>query len=140
MTAELEYLGELRTLARHQHSGSLIETDAPLDNQGRAERFSPTDLVATALVSCMFTIMGISAREYGISLEGMKARMKKIMYADPRRIGEIHIDIFYPDRGPSLSDRDKKILRQAALGCPVKYSLHPEIQIHLEFHEAPKAG
>src|SRR5690554_5189712 len=101
-TATIEYLGELRTLARHEYSGSVVETDAPLDNQGKAERFSPSDLVATALVSCMFTIMGISAREYGLSLEGMRATMKKRMASDPRRIGEIHIDIHYPASGTPL--------------------------------------
>jgi len=127
-------MGALRCSSQHTYSGSIIETDAPLDNQGKAERFSPTDLVATALVNCMFTIMGIYARDRAITIEGMKAEMKKVMYTEPRRMGEIHIDVYFPSQGSLLSDKDKDALRRSAQSCPVLHSLHPEIKIHLQFH------
>src|SRR5580658_8571242 len=97
MTSTVIYVGELRTVATHLQSGSVIETDAPVDNQGKGERFSPTDLVATALGSCMSTIMGIKARDLDINLRGMVISIQKLMKADPRRISGIQLTFNFPD-------------------------------------------
>ncbi len=125
MTSKVIYTGELRTQATHLRSGSVVETDAPLDNNGKGERFSPTDLVATALASCMCTIMGIAARTHGMDIEGTECEIEKIMVADPRRIGEIKVNIHFP-KTQSYTDKEKKILEHAALTCPVFESLHPD--------------
>jgi len=111
MTSEIIYTGNLRTSATHLYSGTIIETDAPLDNQGLAERYSPTDLVATALGSCMLTIMGIAARTHSIPLEGTKVDIKKIMANDPRRIGEVAVTFHFPN--VNYTDKEKKILERA---------------------------
>ena len=134
MTSEVIYQGTLRTHCTHQQSGTVIETDAPTDNQGLGERFSPTDLVATALASCMLTIMGIAARTHGISIEGTRTEVEKIMVADPmRRIGEIRIELFFP---PEIlyEAKEKQILEKAALTCPVYLSLHPNVKKEIHFH------
>lgn len=123
MTSQIKYNGDLRTEAIHLQSGSMIETDAPKDNQGKGERFSPTDLVATALGSCMLSIMGIAARTHQIHLEGTKVDVEKIMIADPlRRIGEIKIGFHFPDN-VVYTDKEKMILEKAAMTCPVFMSL-----------------
>src|ERR1035437_4563081 len=96
MTSTVIYEGELRTVATHLQSGSVIQTDAPVDNKGKGERFSPTDLVATALGSCMTTIMGIKAQDMEVDLRGMKIEVTKIMKADPRRIAGIHLTFHFP--------------------------------------------
>lgn len=126
MTSEIIYKGQLRTEARHEQSGTVIETDAPVDNQGKGERFSPTDLVATALGSCMLTIMGIKARDMEIDLAGTQVAITKIMVADPRRIGEIQVTFTFR-AGLELSDKDKTILENAARTCPVAKTLHPDL-------------
>src|ERR1700682_3688060 len=108
MTSTVIYEGELRTVALHNASGTTIETDAPLDNQGKGERFSPTDLVATALGSCMTTIMGIKARDLAVDLRGMKIDIQKIMKADPRRIGGINLTFHFPDT-LQVDDKQKTI-------------------------------
>lgn len=133
MTSTIIYEGELRTVATHLQSGSIIETDAPLDNQGKAERFSPSDLVATALGSCMMTIMGIKARDLAVDLRGMKISVQKIMKADPRRIGAIQLSFEFPDN-LRLDDKQKTILERAAHTCPVIYSIHPDIEVKVEFN------
>jgi len=133
MTSKVVYEGELRTVATHLRSGTVIETDAPLDNQGKGERFSPTDLVATALASCMFTLMGIAAKTHEIDIEEMECDVEKIMTANPRKIGEIKIDIRFP-KGQQYSDKDKKILEQAALTCPVHRSLSDEVKKTISFN------
>ncbi len=125
MTSSIVYKGDLRTEATHIASSSIIETDAPKDNNGNGERFSPTDLVATALGSCMLTIMGMAARTHDITLDGTQIDIEKIMVANPRRIGEIKATFHFP-KGVSYDDKQKKILEQAALTCPVFLSLHPE--------------
>lgn len=126
MTSQILYTTQLRTQATHLHSGTVIETDAPLDNQGRGERFSPTDLVATALGSCMLTVMGIAARTHNILIDGTRIDIEKIMIADPlRRIGEIRVNFHFPET-ISYNDKEKKILELAALTCPVYVSLHPD--------------
>jgi putative redox protein len=133
MTSTIIYEGELRTVATHLQSGSIIETDAPLDNQGKAERFSPSDLVATALGSCMMTIMGIKARDLAVDLRGMKISIQKTMKADPRRIGAIQLSFEFPDN-LLLDDKQKTILERAAHTCPVIYSIHPDIEVKVEFN------
>ena len=131
-TSELTYQGELRTTAKHVFSGTQIITDAPLDNNGKAESFSPTDLVATALASCMVTIMGIESNKQGWNIDGTQMEVRKLMVNAPRRISEIHIDFLIPDRG--LTDSDKLILENKALNCPVAQSIHPDINQVITFN------
>jgi uncharacterized OsmC-like protein len=127
------YKGDLRTEATHLQSNTTIITDAPLDNQGRGEAFSPTDLVATSLGSCMFTLMGIAAKAHQISgLEGMEVYITKHMAADPRRIIKIEADIKFAN-GSSFTDKEKAILEHAARTCPVAKSLHPDIEQLISF-------
>lgn len=134
MTAQIEYLGDLRTKAIHLQSNSIVETDAPKDNQGKGERFSPTDLVATALGSCMLSIMGIAARTHGIDLVDTKVDIEKIMVADPmRRIAEIRVDFHFPE-GKTYSKKERRILERAALTCPVHLSLHEKVIKTVNFH------
>lgn len=122
----LSYQGGLRCSATHELSGNTISTDAPLDNNGRGESFSPTDLVATALGACMATVMGIMAERKGISLEGLRIEVRKYMSEDaPRRISRIEIDL----QMPIPEDHpERKLLESAARGCPVHHSLHPDIE------------
>lgn len=125
-TANTIYLGELRTQATHKLSGLSIITDAPPDNKGKGEAFSPTDLLATSLASCMITIMGISAREHGFNIDGTTAKIWKIMASDPRRVGEVKIDLTFPKN--NFSDKEKKFIEKAAFTCPVFLSLHPDLK------------
>jgi uncharacterized OsmC-like protein len=133
MTSTILYKGSLRTSATHLQSQSIIETDAPTDNHGKGERFSPTDLVATALGSCMLTIMGIKAADMNINLEGVSIAITKHMKSDPRRIGAVDVTFSFPD-DLSVTDKEKTILQNAALTCPVAKSLHPEIIQNVEFN------
>ena len=133
MTSSIVYKGELRTEAVHLHSQSAIETDAPLDNQGKAERFSPSDLVATALGSCMMTIMGIKARDLQLDLTGVTIDIQKHMKSDPRRIGGVDVTFHFPDH-IQLDEKQKTILKNAALACPVAKSIHPDIEQRVEFN------
>ncbi len=126
MTATIIYNGKLRTTATHLHSGNSIETDAPLDNQGLAERFSPTDLVATALGSCMLTIMGIAARSHNIDIDGAKVDIEKKMASNPRRIGEIKVNFTFNTIN-TYDDKQRKLLENAALTCPVFYTLSEQV-------------
>lgn len=125
-TSKIEYLGELRTEATHLQSGKQIITDAPTDNHGKGEAFSPTDLVATALSSCMISIMGIKLQGSGKDIKGATSEVTKVMYSEPRRIGEIHVKISVPDN--NFSEKEKQILINAAHACPVAKSLHPDIK------------
>ena len=109
MTSQIIYKGDLRSVATHIQSGTVIETDAPTDNQGKGERFSPTDLVATALGTCMITTMGIKARTMDIDLAGTRLDVTKIMVSDPRRIGKIIVHVFFPE-GLTVDDKQKEIL------------------------------
>jgi len=133
MTSKIIYNGELRTTATHLQSGTVIETDAPKDNQGMGERFSPTDLVATALGDCMLTIMGIAARTHQIHIEDTTCTIEKIMVANPRKIGEIVADLYMKGQ-ETFSDKQRAILEHAALTCPVYLSLHPDIKKTVTFH------
>jgi len=131
-TSEVTYLGDLRTEAVHLQSGNKIVTDAPKDNHGKGEAFSPTDLTATSLACCMISVMGIVSMKEGITqTAGTKATVLKVMYAEPRRIGEIHIEIIFPPNG--FSDKEKKIYEHAAFTCPVAKSLHPDIKQVIKF-------
>ena len=131
-TSKVIYLSELRTEAQHLYSGVRITTDAPLDNQGKAEYFSPTDLAATSLASCMLTIIGIAARTHGFSIDGTEATVTKIMYSDPRRIGEIHIEYHFPEI--AYTEKQKKIIEAAGRTCPVALSLHPDLKQEINFN------
>jgi uncharacterized OsmC-like protein len=133
MTSSVLYTGALRTESRHVASGSGIETDAPIDNNGRGERFSPTDLLATSLASCMLTVMGIKARSMGFDLEGLGAEVQKNMKADPRRVGSIEINFSIPDALKTLGEKEKNVLIHTALTCPVQKSLHPDIEVALNW-------
>ncbi len=131
-TSKVIYQGNLRTLATHLQSSTDIITDAPVDNQGKGEAFSPTDLLATSLASCMFTIMGIASKTHDIDIENTTAEVTKIMATEPRRVSEIHIVFNFPAK-ETFSEKDKKILENAALNCPVYHSLHPEIKKITDF-------
>lgn len=133
MTSKIVYKGDLRTEMTHLQSGSTVQTDAPVDNQGRGELFSPTDLVATGLGSCMMTIMGIKAQSIDIDLTGTEMHVTKIMAADPRRIVEIQIEVDFPDRLSTLDEKQKTIIEKAGLTCPVAKSLHPDIVQAINF-------
>lgn len=124
-TARTTYIGDLRTEIIHVRSGSVIISDAPVDNQGKGENFSPTDMVASALGSCIFTIMGIAAREHGFSIDGSSCRITKIMTEKPRKIGEIKIE--FDLSGYDYSDKQKKILEYCVKTCPVALSLNESV-------------
>lgn len=129
-TATARYSGQLRTEATHTASGNSIVTDAPVDNHGRGETFSPTDLVSAALGSCMMTIMGIVAERSQIDLTGTTFNVTKHMLADPRRIGQIDVQFELP---ATLSEKQRTILENAARTCPVALSLNPEIKQEVQF-------
>ena len=131
MTSKVTYLGDLRTSSVHLQSGSEIISDAPLDNNGKGEAFSPTDTVANALASCMMTVMGIKARDLEVNFIGSTAAVTKIMQADPRRINTIEI-VF--DMNVSTDEKNKTILERTAMTCPVFLSLNPEIEKKISFN------
>lgn len=132
-TASIIYNGELRTTSTHLQSGTVIETDAPVDNRGKGERFSPTDLVASALGSCMLSIMGIKAMDNGWNIEGTKVSVQKIMGSDPRRVIGVTIVMDLP-AGHNLGEKERTILERAALTCPVAKSLHPDLVQDVTFN------
>lgn len=125
------YEGGLHCSLVHEPSGAMVATDAPVDNNGKGEAFSPTDLVGAALAACMSTIMGIVAARKGIALEGMKVEVAKHMSAAPRRIGKLEVVINVP---LPADHPDRKMLENAALACPVKQSLHPDIEIPITWN------
>lgn len=129
-TSKIIYKNNLRTEAQHIASGQKIITDAPLDNNGKGEAFSPTDLVATALASCMITIMAIAAEKNGIKISETSASVKKIMGTNPRTISDIVIEI---KMSKDLALKDRKRLEKAALACPVHKSLHPDMNKEITF-------
>jgi len=131
MTSKIMYEGNLRTRMTHLYSGTEVLTDAPLDNQGLAQAFSPTDLVATSLGSCMISIMGIKARDMNVDLKGTEAEITKVMASDPRRISAIHVLIKFPKS--NFSEKEKTIFENAARTCPVAKSIHPEILQEIKF-------
>lgn len=125
-TSKIKYLGNLRCEAIHTKSGKIIISDAPIDNQGKGEAFSPTDLMSTSLGQCMATIMGIAGQKHEINIDGMELEITKVMGTEPRRVVEIKVDFTMP-KG-NYSDREKAILENAALTCPVAKSLHPDLK------------
>ncbi len=133
MTSTVVYNGDLRTTCTHLKSGSAIETDAPVDNNGKGERFSPTDLLATSLATCMVTVMGIKARSMGFDLNELKADVLKIMKADPRRVGGIEISFHIPESLQQLETKTKEILKHTADTCPVIRSIHPDIEVKIDW-------
>ena len=127
----VEYEGELRTRAKHLQSGSEIFIDTPVDNHGKGESFSPTDLTAAALGSCILTIMGIAAESRGMDLKGTRSEITKIMGQNPRRINKIQVQIYFKN---NYSKVERKILETAAHSCPVHKSLHSDMKKEINFH------
>lgn len=130
MTSEVIYLGDLRTQSTHLASQASIVSDAPIDNNGKGEAFSPTDYVANALASCMLTIMGIKAKELNIDISQSRAEVTKIMQEEPRKIGEVQVRIIM---SISADEKTQTILENVARACPVAKSLHPDIQQNITF-------
>lgn len=131
-TSKISYQGNLRTEAMHLKSSNTIITDAPTDNEGKGEAFSPTDLVATALGSCMLTIIGIKARNNNIELGNIEVNITKIMSSNPRMINEIIVEFNF--NNSSYSEKEKVIIEKAARTCPVALSLHPDIKQTISFN------
>ena len=125
-TVNIEYIGELRTRARHMRSGDEFITDAPVDNQGKGEAFSPTDLLATSLGTCAVTTMGIAANAHGFNIDGTIVRVTKIMVSEPRRVGEIVVEFDFPAK--DYTDKQKELIKRTAEHCPVNKSLHPDVK------------
>jgi len=125
------YEGDLRTRCVHRGNGKVVYTDAPKDNQGKGEEFSPTDLAVVSLGACMVTLMGIAARQLKVDLTGLRVAVEKEMRAVPRRIGRIKVDIYCPQ---TLPDPVRQKIEEMGLHCPVHASLHPEIEQEITFH------
>lgn len=130
-TSKVTYLGNLRTENEHLKSGNKFITDAPTDNNGKGEAFSPTDTVATGLANCMITVMGIKAQNMHVNMDGTTAEVTKTMAADPRRISKIEIVLHFPS---GIDDKSKKILENTGRTCPVMQSLHPDIEKDIQFN------
>jgi putative redox protein len=134
MTCEIIYTGGLRSEMKHVQSGTVIETDAPTDNQGKGERFSPTDLMASSLGSCMITTMAIRAADMKLNFDGTRIEITKMMSTDaPRRIVGIKADLYFTEKF-SATDEEKEQLVRIARSCPVEKSLHPDIKLDVQFH------
>jgi putative redox protein len=133
MTSTVVYNGALRTTCTHLKSGDHFETDAPTDNNGKGERFSPTDLMATSLATCMVTVMGIKARTMGFDLDDVKIEVLKIMKADPRRVGGIELTFHIPDSLKDLDEKTIAIMRHTGDTCPVMKSIHPDIEVKVDW-------
>lgn len=131
MTSKVTYLGDLRTECEHLQSGSKIITDAPVDNAGKGEAFSPTDTVATALASCMLTTIAIKIKDKNLDIIGASAAVTKTMASDPRRISKIEVELYFP---ATYDEKDTKIIERIANTCPVMYSIHPEIELQVVFN------
>lgn len=130
-TSKVTYLGNLRTENEHLQSKSTYITDAPTDNNGKGEAFSPTDTVATGLANCMITVMGIKARDMNVNMDGTTAMVTKTMAANPRRISKIEIVLNFPT---GIDEKSRKILENTGRTCPVIQSLHPDIEKVIEFN------
>ena len=132
VTAKIIYQGDLRTEATHLKSGKTFITDAPTDNNGKGEAFSPTDTVCGALASCMLTLVGITANKHGFSVGDMAVEVTKHMVANPRRIGKIEVEITFT--GKEYTEKEKAFMQTAAINCPVAKSLHPDIEQVVSFN------
>ncbi len=135
MTSTVEYEGDLRTTCTHLRSGNSFETDAPIDNNGKGERISPTDLMATSLATCMITVMGIKARTMDFDLNGAKVDVEKMMKAEPRRIGGINLTFHFPEALQNIDEKTKQILKHTGNTCPVQQSIHPDIEVNVDWGE-----
>lgn len=133
MTSEVFYTGALRTTCTHLKSNSSFETDAPVDNNGKGERFSPTDLMATSLAACMITVMGIKARTLNFDLDDVRVEVVKIMGAEPRRVSGIDLKFHIPESLNALDDKIIAILKNTGLTCPVAKSIHPDIRVNIDW-------
>jgi uncharacterized OsmC-like protein len=131
-TIKTIYLGDLRTENEHLQSGNKIITDAPTDNQGKGEAFSPTDLLATALGNCIMTIMGIKARDNGIDIKGTEIEVTKIMASDPRRVAEVVVEFTFPKK--NYTEEEKQLIESVAGKSPVPLSLHPDLKQTIKFN------
>ena len=133
MTASIVYRGHLRCECTHLQSGTVIETDAPTDNRGKGERFSPTDTLCVALATCVVTTMALKANDMEIELAGTGIAVTKHMLSDPRRIGKIDVILTIPG-SVNISEKDRLILQRTGDNCPVAKSLHTELQVNIEYH------
>jgi putative redox protein len=133
MTSTVVYNGDLRIVCTHLKSSSAFETDAPVDNHGKGERFSPTDLLATSLATCMITVMGIKARSMGFDLNDIKVEVLKIMKADPRRVGGIELTFHIPASLAQIDKKTRDILKHTGETCPVMKSIHPDIEVKTDW-------
>ncbi|MDQ8004368.1 MAG: OsmC family protein [Pedobacter sp.] len=131
-TSKITYTGDLRTTSIHLKSGSEIITDAPTDNQGKGEAFSPTDLLATSLGNCMLTIVGIAAKNHSFNIDGTTAEITKVMAENPRRVSEIIVSLQFPTN--NYTEKEKAIIERSAKTCPVAFSLHPDIKQEITFN------
>jgi uncharacterized OsmC-like protein len=131
-TIKTIYLGDLRTENEHLQSGNKVITDAPTDNRGKGEYFSPTDLLATALGSCIMTIMGIKARDNGIDITGTEIEVTKIMASDPRRVAEVVVEFHFPKK--NYTEEEKRLIESVAGISPVPLSLHPDLKQTILFN------
>ena len=132
MTASVVYEGHLRCTCTHLQSGTVIETDAPTDNRGKGERFSPTDTLCVSLATCVVTTMALKASDMGIELAGTKISITKHMLSDPRRIGKIDVVLNFPAK-LQVEEKDRIILQRTGDHCPVAKSLHPDLQVNIEY-------
>lgn len=130
MTASIVYTGNLRSEAEHIQSKTIIETDAPIDNRGKGEKFSPTDLLCVSLATCMLTTMAIKAADLQVDITDAKADVTKHMFSDPRRVGKIEVMISLPANG---NERDRKVLEKTGDNCPVIKSIHPDIELIINY-------
>lgn len=133
MTSTIIYKGNLRCECTHNQSGTIIETDAPTDNRGKGERFSPTDTICVGLATCITTTMALKAVDMGIELAGTTVAVTKHMQSEPRRIAKIDVILTMPDT-LNLDEKDRIILQRIGDNCPVAKSLHPDLAIHIEYH------
>ena len=133
MTANVIYKGTLRCEATHLQSGSIIETDAPTDNRGKGERFSPTDLLCVSLATCIVTTIGIKAGDMSIDLTNTKIEVTKHMLTEPRRVGKINVDLIF-EKSLELDEKDRLILERTGNNCPVKKSLHPDMLLNINYN------
>ncbi|MBK8520947.1 MAG: OsmC family protein [Ferruginibacter sp.] len=132
MTASIVYKGDLRCDCTHLQSGTVIETDAPTDNRGKGERFSPTDTLCVALATCVVTTMALKANDMGIDLAGTNIAVTKHMLSEPRRIGKIDVILSFPIT-LQLEEKDRIILERVGNNCPVAKSLHPDLEVNIEY-------
>jgi putative redox protein len=130
MTATIIYQGNLRCSAEHLQSGSILETDAPTDNRGKGERFSPTDLVCVALATCIVTTIAMKATDMELNIDATKVSVTKYMASDPRRIGKIDVTIQFPEK---VDEKTKTILQRVGHTCPVHRSIHPDVEMNIVY-------